>query len=177
MLQGVHRHIRISPYGLQAGELGDYLADSDIVLDGGNSSIGIESTIIDCTRESPLILRPGFITESMINGIRKLGSQKKTRMNRVSGNFEKHYAPSARILMDVNPQPGQAFFAMSQYLTPVGVHRISSPSSVEQFAKELYKSMREADTRGYMDLVIQIPRDTELTNAILDRVTKSAKGR
>jgi L-threonylcarbamoyladenylate synthase len=50
-------------------EIGDYLADSDLVLDGGSSEVGLESTIIDCTTDAPRILRPGAITIEMIEEV------------------------------------------------------------------------------------------------------------
>jgi L-threonylcarbamoyladenylate synthase len=50
-------------------EIGRYLSDNDLILEGGQSEIGIESTIIDCRNENPIILRPGAITAPMIDSV------------------------------------------------------------------------------------------------------------
>ena len=63
-----NRFGQVSPTSAHAvlQEVGQFLEAPDIILDGGDSEVGIESTIIDCTRERPRILRPGAITEKMI---------------------------------------------------------------------------------------------------------------
>jgi L-threonylcarbamoyladenylate synthase len=66
---------------------------------------------------------------------------------------------------------------MSGIETPQGVHRVFSPTSVEEFAQNLYLAMRETDRLGIMELVIHTPRGEGLAEAILDRVKKSAGGR
>jgi len=158
-------------------EIGKFLSQEDLILDGGQSQVGIESTIIDCRKRAPIILRPGAITESMISDIRATAPAESTELIRASGSFEKHYAPAACVIIDQIPISGQAFFAMSQYPTPAGVYRISAPNSVELFARDLYKVMRKADALGFSELVIQVPNGNELSVAILDRVLRSARGR
>jgi L-threonylcarbamoyladenylate synthase len=83
-------------------ELGKYLSGSDLVLDGGKSVIGIESTIIDCTKTSPVILRSGFVTKEEIEC--KLGvgclSEETTTEVKFSGSFEKHYSPKCKVLLN-----------------------------------------------------------------------------
>jgi L-threonylcarbamoyladenylate synthase len=158
-------------------EIGDFLLEDDLVLNGRKSQIGIESTIIDSRGSFPVILRPGAITEPMINEIRQVDSQASCKSTRVSGAFEKHYAPAAKILLDQTPIAGQAYFAMSQFVTPRGVYRIASPDSEAEFAKNLYSSMREADRKGFRELVIVSPRDSALSTAIMDRLNRASNGR
>jgi len=158
-------------------DIGSYLIDGDVILEGGRSLIGIESTIIDCRNETPAVLRPGAVTEEMIEIIHKVSSMSEHSSLQVSGALEKHYAPVARILVNTEPIKDQAFFAMSGIATPHGVHRVFSPNSVEEFAQNLYFAMRETDRLGFMELVINIPEGHGLAEAILDRVKKSARGR
>jgi L-threonylcarbamoyladenylate synthase len=158
-------------------EIGPYLMNGDLVLEGGRSEIGIESTIIDCRNETPAVLRPGAVTEEMITIIQKVSPTSEQTNLRVSGVLAKHYAPTARILLNTEPIRGQAFLAMSGIETPHGVHRIFSPGTVEEFAQNLYSAMRETDRLEIMELVIHIPRGEGLAEAILDRVNKSAGGR
>ena len=160
-----------------AEEIGKFLEAEDIILDGGRSDIGIESTIIDCMNSSPVVLRPGAVTKFMINQIIRIKESSENELVRSSGSFEKHYSPAARILINVVPKFGQAYLALSEFGTPVGVYRISEPDTVEQFAKDLYRVMRRVDSLGIAELVIKIPTGNGLSEAISDRVFKSAGGR
>ena len=158
-------------------EVGKYLAKGDLILDGGRSRVGIESTIIDVRSSAPRILRPGAITSEMVREIIEINDEKMEINLRVSGNLESHYAPRAKVLVNQVAVEGQALIALSHIETPNGVHRISSPPSVEDFAIELYKGMREADRLGFKELVIQIPEGSGLADAVRDRVRKSAAGK
>ena len=159
-------------------EIEKYLASGDLILDGGPSSVGIESTIIDVRGYAPRILRPGAVTEALINSIVQINNDARLTNNlRVSGNLESHYAPLAKVILNQFPRVGQAMIAMSHIKTPEGVHRISSPASVEEFAKELYSGMRKADKLGFLEIYIQTPLGIGLTEAILDRLKKSVRGR
>jgi len=170
-------HVSPTTFDAVIEEIGDYLEVGDLVLDGGQSEVGIESTIIDCTNKFPTILRPGSITELMINQIENLVPIRQENKIRASGLFARHYAPAAKILENQTPIKGQAYYAMAEFSTPPGVYRVSSPISVEQFAKNLYEVMRKVDSLGIRELVIQIPTGQGLAEAIADRVSKSAGGR
>ena len=141
-------------------ELGDYLADSDLVLDGGSSEVGLESTIIDCTSGTPRILRPGAITVEMIESatgleISKNAVQDFARSNtRVSGSLENHYAPKAKVILDQKPLSGSGFIALQDIETPEGVIRLASPETVEDFARVLYESLREGDHQNLENIYI-----------------------
>ena len=155
-------------------ELKDYLAKEDLILDGGSSRVGIESTIIDVRSAAPRMLRLGAITKEMVREIMEINDEIMEINLRVSGNLESHYAPRAKVLVNQVAVEGQALMALSHIETPNGVHRICSPSTVEDFAIELYKGMREADKLGFKELVIHTPEGSGLADAIRDRVKKSA---
>jgi L-threonylcarbamoyladenylate synthase len=173
-----NRFGHVSPTTSEAvhSELNEYLEDSDLVLDGGQSFIGLESTIIDCTSRLPVILRPGAITHELIqesSGIRI--SHDSTNMNtRVSGSFKSHYAPRAKVLLNIVPIKGQGYIAGTQYLTPDGVVRLASPKSHEEFARDLYTSLRKGDDLNLNEIVIQQPSGDGLALAIRDRTNKAA---
>jgi L-threonylcarbamoyladenylate synthase len=159
-------------------ELGDYLSKDDLVLDGGACNIGIESTIIDCTGGMPRVLRPGAITSEMVEEITGLKIQDHQKIEiRVSGLLESHYAPAAKVLLDQIPQPGQGFLALADIATPLGVIRLASPKSPEEFAKFLYAVLRRADAQGLKDVVIIQPLGEGISMAIRDRIARSEKGR
>jgi L-threonylcarbamoyladenylate synthase len=159
-------------------EIGSYLSPGDLILNGVHSDVGIESTIIDCRNLTPEILRPGAITVAMINSVTKvdLTDSQKSEL-RVSGRLEKHYAPNATVVINEVPKPGQAFMALSNIQTPADVYRISSPENINEFVRNIYGTMRKADVLGFKTLVIQVPVGQGIEVALLDRLSKAAKGR
>lgn len=174
-----NRFGKVSPTSRQAvlDELSQQLDPEDLVLDGGPSKVGIESTIIDCTTSVPKILRPGFITREMIEKATGLKVADPDSTIRVSGALENHYAPTAKVVLDEQPSVGDGFIAMSNIDTPEGVIRLCSPSSIEEYANQLYGALRSADQQGLTNVVAWQPIGDGLAVAIRDRLLKaSTKG-
>ena len=156
-------------------ELSEYLSDSDVILDGGACDVGVESTIIDCTGDAPRILRPGAITQEMIEhstGLDVLDADGV--VIRVSGSLDSHYSPQARVVLDQFPTSGQGFIAMSDVATPDGVVRLAAPQTHEEFARVLYSSLRAADEQGLATVVVQQPQGDGIAIAIRDRLKRAA---
>ncbi len=158
-------------------ELDQYLSADDIILDGGPSQVGVESTIIDCTGNNPHILRPGAITQTMIEEVTGLKVTDAQSEIRVSGSLENHYAPQAIVDLDTTPQPGDGYIAMSDKPTPTGVIRLASPETVEEYARILYASLRDADSQKISRICIDQPQGDGLAIAICDRLQRAARGR
>jgi len=167
---------KVSPTSYQhvKEELSEDLSANDMILDGGISSIGIESTIIDCTQDQPKILRPGFITNKMIEETTGLILSDAITNIRVSGSFKSHYAPKAKVLLDVEPQPGDGFIALEEFATPPDVNRLIAPKNVEEFAQNLYFAFRAADERKLSRIVVRQPLGDNLAFAIRDRLQKAS---
>ena len=167
---------KVSPTSYQhvKEELSEDLSANDMILDGGISSIGIESTIIDCTQDQPKILRPGFITNKMIEETTGLILSDAITNIRVSGSFKSHYAPKAKVLLDVEPQPGDGFIALEEFVTPPDVNRLIAPKNVEEFAQNLYFAFRAADERKLSRIVVRQPLGDNLALAIRDRLQKAS---
>ena len=158
-----------------ADSLGEYLSPGDLVLEGGNSEIGLESTIIDCTSQSPRILRPGAITKEMIEGLLGQQVESPTEVDiRVSGSHKQHYSPDAKVVLNVIPVAGEGLIALASVPTPAGVVRLAAPETLEEFARELYSALRKADELGLEKLSIFEPEGSGLGIAIRDRVTRAA---
>jgi L-threonylcarbamoyladenylate synthase len=158
-------------------ELGDFLGEEDVILDGGPSSVGLESTIIDCTGPAPRILRPGAITIEMIEKVTGLKIEDRDDVIRVSGSLENHYSPLAQILLDGHPRPGDGYIALKSYPTPEGAIRLAAPLDNEDFARQLYAALREADAQE-IDLVVVIqPEGDDIAVAIRDRLKRASQGR
>ena len=181
-----NRFGHVSPTTAQAvsDELSEYLRPEDQILDGGPCTVGVESTIIDCTGQVPRILRPGAITLAMISGSTGIDEQELSNAQkaqaqaiRVSGSLEKHYAPMAKVLLCETPLPGQGFVAHAKIQTPEGVIRLASPSSDEEFAQVLYSALRDADAKGIAEVVIIQPIGVGIAVAIRDRLRRAANGR
>ena len=169
-------------------ELSDYFGDVDVILDGGSCEVGVESTIIDCTGDLPRVLRPGAISPKMIANATGVAIEQiyanymsDDGVNnaaaddiRVSGSLENHYAPDARVSLDVVPTVGQGFIALASIDTPTGVIRLGSPVNDEEFARILYSSMRNADDQGLTEIVVAQPVGDGIALAIRDRLKRAA---
>ena len=174
-----NRFGHVSPTSARAvhDELGAYLDADDLILDGGPSQVGVESTIIDCTGVAPRILRPGAITVEMIEAVTGLQVIDREEVIRVSGALEHHYAPSAKVILDGVAEPGDGLIALSTIDTPAGVIRLASPINNEDFARQIYAALREADARGLERVVVIQPDGSDIAAAIRDRLTKASRGR
>jgi L-threonylcarbamoyladenylate synthase len=174
-----NRFGHVSPTTAEAvrEELAQYLGPQDIILDGGPSQVGVESTIIDCTGNNPHILRPGAITQAMIEEVTGLKVTDAQNEIRVSGSLENHYAPQATVVLDTTPQSGDGYIAMSNQQTPAGVIRLAAPQSVEEYARILYASLRDGDSQKLSRICIDQPAGDGLAIAICDRLQRAARGR
>ena len=181
-------HVSPTTAAAVAEEIGEFLGSADQIIDGGACTVGVESTIIDCTGGAPRILRPGAITVEMIetssgiigkNGIETLKSsfQKTDTEIRVSGSLENHYAPAAKVILDVAPNEGQGFIALAEIETPAGVIRLAAPKSDSEFAQALYAALRRADADGLKEVVVHQPTGEGIAVAIRDRLARAANGR
>lgn len=175
-----NRFGQVSPTTAEAvrEEIGAYLSADDAILDGGPCSVGVESTIIDCTGANPRILRPGAITESMIKEATGLEVISVERSEiRVSGSLENHYAPEAQVLLDVTPEPGDGFIALADVPTPNGVIRLAAPTTDDSFAYLLYAALRDGDAKGLRRIIVSQPQGEGIAIAIRDRLLRAAAGR
>lgn len=180
-----NRFGQVSPTTAAAAqeELGQFLNSSDLILDGGSSEIGLESTIIDCTSELPRILRPGAITIAMIERATGLSVTENHKVDqtteqiRISGSLENHYAPNASVILDQEPLPGTGFIALAEVETPDGSIRLASPKSIEEFAQVLYSALRKGDRQNLASIYIAQPTGDGLAIAIRDRLLRAAGGR
>ena len=173
-----NRFGNVSPTTAQAvsDELSDYLSDSAQILDGGACDVGVESTIIDCTDDVPKILRPGAITEEMIEHSTGLDVLNVDVVAiRVSGSLESHYAPIAKVVLDQSPLAGQGFIAMADVATSAGVIRLAAPTTHDEFARVLYSALRAADEQGLGTVVVQQPQGNGIAIAIRDRLMRAAR--
>ena len=173
----------ISPTTAQAvkDEIGEFLdAHQDLILDGGPSLVGVESTIIECLEDFPRILRPGAITVEMIEESTGLKVENSKSQTRTSGLLDTHYAPKAKVfLLDlINPVvaciAGVGFIAAANHPTPDGAIRLASPISDEEYARGLYEALREGDRKNLSAIYVVPPAGDGVAIAIRDRLQRAA---
>ena len=171
----------VSPTSAQSviDELESGFIDEDLILDGGQCEIGIESTIVDCTNYLPKVLRPGAITKEMIESIsgHVLKLTEPQSNTRAPGMLSTHYSPRALVELSAKAETGDGFIALSNIPTPEGAIRLGSPSNTEQYANQLYELLRLGDSIGLRKICIVLPLTGKLSEAIFDRMTKAAVSR
>jgi L-threonylcarbamoyladenylate synthase len=165
----------VSPTNTKAvtEEIGDRLSKNDIIIDGGQCLIGIESTIIDCSEQKAVILRSGAVTLEMIKSLIDVQVNTKPKA-KAPGLFEVHYSPRAEVQIGLPAKPGEGFLALENIQSPAGSIRLASPKNLEQYANQLYGALRFGDEKKLTKIVVIPPDGAGLATAIRDRLFKSA---
>jgi len=173
----------ISPTTAQAvkDEIGEYLdAKQDLILDGGPSLVGVESTIIECLEDFPRVLRPGAITVEMIEESTGLKVENSKSQTRASGLLDAHYAPKAKVFLLDPENPvvgciaGEGFIAPASHPTPDGAIRLAAPISDDEYARKLYEALREGDRKNLPAIYVIPPAGDGVAIAIRDRLQRAA---
>jgi len=160
--------------GAVEDELVEYLAKQDLILDGGVCSVGIESTIIDCTEITPKMLRPGFvkIEEIIRNTNKEVHYKPQNSKLKAPGLMRFHYQPKAQVVMGNRADQGDGFLAMADIATPPGAIRLSAPVTVESYAQQMYQALRLGDKLNLKRIFIVPPDSEGLGFAICNRIGK-----
>ena len=179
-----NRFGRVSPTSAQHvhDEFTDIIGDDDYILDGGESAVGVESTIIDCTDEIPRLLRAGAITVDDIEQVTGVVPG-MTSTVRASGTLESHYAPLADVVITdaaglasshSTDEARVGVLALASIETPVGMVRLSAPASNDEYAHVLYAALREADALQLITVLAVLPNESGLGAAVIDRLKRAA---
>ena len=148
-----------------------------LILDGGRSKIGVESTIVDLTGK-PKILRAGFITAEKIYKIlgKKIFVEKKTKTIKSPGQLNLHYSPGIPVYVNkINPKKDGAFISFGKkFKNDTNYFNLSKKSDLKEAANNLYKTMRIIKKLKFKSIsVCRIPK-LGLGLAINDRLKKAA---
>ena len=151
----------------------DLGSDISIVLDGGDCSIGLESTIIDCTTTPPQLLRAGAITAEQILQECNITVVSASGESRAPGMLEKHYAPVCRVVLVSSSQEG--LIEAQRYVADgFKVRLLDLTEDLDKFARLLYSSLRTADKDGInVAIVVRAPMKG-IGFAINERLEKAA---
>ena len=165
--------------------------ETDVIVDGGESSVGVESTIIDCTGERPRILRPGAVTQADIERVTGLTVTTAGEAIAAPGTLDSHYAPDAAVTLvdsveslfeqvatmlaaQTDSSLRVGVIAAEAVPTPRGAIRLSMPLTNSQYAEELYAALREADRLGLSQVVALVPAGDDIAVAVRDRLARAA---
>jgi len=175
-----------------ASEFGDGL----LIIDGGACDVGIESTIVDCTRAAPVLLRPGVIMPQQLSeacGVRVITpNAPDADAPRASGTLESHYAPRAKVqlmsatdlqkAMDaytgVQAQGAVAIWSRSAVQVPAAIANQfkwhSMPASAHDCAHQLFAQLRSFDDQGVDHIWVEAPPQIPEWEGVRDRLTRAA---
>ena len=184
-----NRFGRVSPTTAAhvAEEFAGVADDALLILDGGACPVGIESTIVDCSRGAPVLLRPGMITPAQIEAA--CGQPVRARDEaapRASGTLESHYAPRAKVrLMAAKPLQHAldllgadakhiAVYARSPIRLAGGVPLRHMPTDAMAAAQELFAVLRELDTTGVKLIWVETPPEGAEWDGVRDRLQRAA---
>ncbi len=175
-----NRFGKVSPTRAQdvVTELADVLPDG-LVLDGGPCTVGVESTIVDCSGELPVILRPGQISRDEIEAMAGVPCGERSAV-RAPGTLAAHYSPAARVvLVDAGALPAQeatgtGVIALASVPTPRGMVRLTAPDTSAHYAASLYRALREADALNLATVYAVPPEGAGVEAAIRDRLERAA---
>jgi L-threonylcarbamoyladenylate synthase len=182
---------RVSP--TTAGHVHAEFGDTLLVLDGGPCRVGIESTIVDCTRGAPVLLRPGVLTREQVEAAcgepLRLPGELADAAPRASGTLESHYAPNARVrLMDArslqtaldvlgSDATGIAVYSRAIMMTRSSkVLRRRMPDDAEETARQLFAVLRDFDAQGVGLIWVETPPDEPQWEGVRDRLQRAAAG-
>jgi L-threonylcarbamoyladenylate synthase len=184
-----NRFGRISPTSARhvADEIGTAVS---LILDGGDCQVGIESTIVDLSRGSPVILRPGAITAEQLSLVLgeavSVPSIEKSDTPRVSGSMASHYAPLTPVRVLDMPDMSQALLAASDVAAIVRdgpdidivikqhPNVVVLPDDPVGFAQGFYRALRALDARGCRQILVQSLPTSSRWAALRDRLGRAA---
>jgi L-threonylcarbamoyladenylate synthase len=183
-----NRFGRISP--TTAPHVRDELGDRvDLILDGGACPVGIESTILDLSSGTPILLRPGHVGSAELEVALGMPVSRPTgAAPRASGTLAAHYAPSTPLLLVASPDLAAtvrnesargSVAVLAWHPRPAGVEAqiwSVAPAESDEYARMLYATLRELDQSGCAVIIVEAPPQAPEWLAVHDRLHRSAAG-
>ncbi|HHE31631.1 MAG TPA: threonylcarbamoyl-AMP synthase [Chlorobaculum parvum] len=152
------------------------------LLRGEPSTIGLESTIVDCTTEPPLLLRSGAISlealRELVPDIEVATSCRKGETPKSPGQKYRHYSPEAEIILvetslkNLPTQPPAAWIGLST--PPAGATKSLQCRDLNEYARVLFGFFRTCDAEGIREIYCELPREEGIGRAIRERLVKAA---
>jgi L-threonylcarbamoyladenylate synthase len=177
-----NRFGRVSPT-TAAHVRADLGEDVDLVLEGGPSEVGIESTIVDLSGDAPVLLRPGRISAEEIRTLVPGLSEKRADSPRHSGGLERHYAPQTPARLVPAYQLDKEIARLKEKVAVLAFSRpdervdywLRMPRDPAAYAHKLYGALRELDTAGCEEILVETPPDGPEWAAVRDRLARACR--
>jgi L-threonylcarbamoyladenylate synthase len=155
--------------------------DVELVLEGGPSEVGIESTIVDLSGGAAVLLRPGRISKLQLEQVVGLIGHPAPASPRHSGGLEKHYAPRTPAMLvptydlDKEIAKGKDKVAVLAFSRPDERvdYWLRMPRDAQAYAQKLYAALRELDTAGCERILVEAPPETPEWAAVTDRLRRA----
>ena len=153
------------------------------ILQRGATRVGLESTVVDCSGRTPVVLRAGAVTLEELRGvepsIRAAGHAKGDAAARSPGTRYRHYAPKARVMVvdaleDVDRSMKAGFIGMRPPLIAAGFGRVRLCRDLHEYAHALYGFFRECDEHGLRAIYCGRVEERGLGVAIMDRIRRAS---
>lgn len=157
--------------------------DVDLVLEGGASDVGIESTIVDLSGATPVLLRPGHISKAEIEALIGAVGEKDATSPRHSGGLERHYAPRTPAKMVPTYALDKEISVFENRVAVLAFSRpdervdfwLRMPRDPHAYAQRLYAALRELDTAGCARILVEAPPDAPEWDAVRDRLRRACE--
>ena len=154
------------------------------ILKGDQTKIGLESTVVDCTGDKPVILRAGAVTlEELVTVIpqTELSPEADLITPKSPGLKHRHYAPKAKVMLTPFPQytvpsNSSAYIGLEAPPNATAFKRILICKDYEEYARELFHFFRECDSEEVETIYCQTVREEGLGLALMDRLRRAAHG-
>lgn len=154
----------------------------DCVLQGAPTKIGIESTVVDCTTEIPMVLRSGGVTLEELRAVvpeTEVYTRKGNERPRSPGMKHRHYSPRAEVVLveatDLEPGERSAFIGLEPPVSAFDELKVCS--STDEYAQNLFGFFRDCDRRGIKTIYCQKVEETGIGLALMDRLRRAASGK
>jgi L-threonylcarbamoyladenylate synthase len=152
-------------------------------LQGGETDVGLESTVVDCTGRAPVVLRSGAITLEQLREVVPSTRLNRARIDgaaRSPGMKHRHYAPRARVMLvetlcDSQRSPRAAFIGLRPPLLATGFGLVALCRDIEQYAHVLFRFFRECDAAELETIFCETVPECGLGVALMDRLRRAAE--
>lgn len=153
----------------------------DCILQGEATEIGLESTVVDCTGDRPLVLRQGSATLEDIRRVvpNALANDAPADERKSPGLRHKHYAPNAEVVIvdldaSVSDAPVAAYIGLSDREEPFAAEQIVADA--EEYAHVLFEFFRECERESLKKIYCEAVEETGIGIALMDRLRRAAQG-
>ena len=170
--------------------MNDMCGRVDVIIEGENAEVGLESTVIDVTGEVPVILRPGGITPDMIKAVcgdviidKKIDGANVGEKVKSPGMKYRHYSPEADVYLVDREEIENKITEINDkkillLLTEEGKYNVDSivmGTNLEEIAKNIFGLLRKSDEDGYDAVIIEKVKEDGIGLAIMNRLKRAAK--